>query len=108
VSEQASACKACGRPFKRTLKQNAFLHAEPFPKQAKAWGESVERAKLICMGAFWGWEPVTIKGVPVLLPEKAHTSDMTVAETNLFIEWLVPWAAQEHGVEIILPDEFAA
>lgn len=104
--ERVSECKTCRRPFKRTLKQNAFLHAEPFPKLARAWGESVERAKLICMGAFWGWEPVSVKGQRVFLPVKAHTSDMTVQETNTFIDWLIPWALTEHGVEIHTPDEW--
>lgn len=101
--DPVSFCKACQRPFKRTLRQNAYWHAEPFLKLAEAWGESVDRAKLICMGTFWGWEPVTIKGVPILLPVKVHTSDMTVKEGTVFLDWLIPWAAQEHGVEIFPP-----
>jgi hypothetical protein len=88
---------------KRTSEQNAFLHAEPFPKLAAKWGESVARAKLICMGEFWGWEPCAVSGA--LLPVKAHTSDMTVTECTTFIDWLIPWAAVEHGVEITSPQE---
>jgi hypothetical protein len=106
TGEQISVCKACRRPFKRTSKQNAYLHAEPFPKLAKAWGESVERVKLICMGQFWGFEPTRVKGIQMFLPVKSHTSDMTVAETATFIDWLIPWAAEEHGVEIHTPDEW--
>lgn len=102
----ATHCHACGRPFKRTLKQNAYLHAEPFFKLAKAWGESVDRAKLICMGAFWGWQTVTVHGMPVTLPVKVHTSEMTKEECTVFLDWLIPWAAEEHGVEIRLPDEW--
>lgn len=94
---------------RRSLDQNAYLHAEPFPKLAKAWGESVTRTKLICMGAFWGWEPVNVGGnIKVLLPVKAHTSDMTVEECTTFIDWLLPWALEEHGVEIRLPNEWQA
>lgn len=104
--EQVSVCKACRRPFKRTPKQNAWLHVEPFPKLAQAWGESIERTKLICMGEFWGYEPTNVKGQRVFLPVKVHTSDMTVPETTTFIDWLVPWAMREHGVEIFLPDEW--
>jgi hypothetical protein len=89
---------------KRTLKQNAFWHAEPFFKLAQAWGESVARAKLICMGEFWGWEPCKVTGH--MLPVKAHTSDMTVEEGTTFLDWLIPWAAEEHNVEIRLPDEW--
>jgi hypothetical protein len=91
---------------KRSLDQNSYLHAEPFPKLAAKWGESVDRTKLICMAEFWGWEPVTVKGVRAFLPVKSHTSDMTVQECTLFINWLIPWAAQEHSVEIALPDEW--
>lgn len=106
VREQVSICKACRRPFRRTDRQNRYWHAEPFLKLAEAWGESVERAKLIAMGTFWGWEPVTIKGMPILLPVKVHTSQMTVKEGTVFLDWLIPWAAQEHGVSILLPDEW--
>lgn len=91
-------------PRKRSLDQNAYLHAEPFPALAKAWGESVARTKLICMGQFWGWEPCRVTGA--VLPVKAHTSDMTVAECTTFIDWLIPWALTEHGVEIHTPDEW--
>ena len=105
--DPVSFCKTCRRPFKRTKKQNAYLHAEPFVKLAKAWGESIERTKLIWMGAFWGFEPTRVKGMQVFLPVKAHTSDMTVAEMNVFIDWLIPWAAQEHDVQIMLPEEWS-
>ena len=106
VREQVSVCKTCQRPFTRTRKQNAYWHAEPFLKLAKAWGESVDRAKLICMGEFWGWEPVSVKGVRMFLPVKVHTSDMTVEEGTTFLDWLIPWAADEHGVQIHTPDEW--
>lgn len=86
----------------RTLKQNAYWHAEPFLKLAKAFGCSVDHAKLVTMGTFWGWEKVQGHDVPV----KAHTSDMTVEEGTLFLDWLIPWAAEEHGVQILLPDEW--
>lgn len=90
----------------RSLDQNAYLHAEPFPKLAKEWGESIARTKLICMGEFWGWE--MSKATRVLLPAKAHTSDMSVEECTTFIDWLIPWALTEHGVEIDLPEQWEA
>ena len=89
---------------RRSLDQNAYLHAEPFPKLSAAWGESITRTKLICMGEFWGWEPC--KATRAYLPVKAHTSDMTVEECTTFIDWLIPWAAEEHGVEIQLPEDW--
>jgi hypothetical protein len=89
---------------KRSLDQNAYLHAEPFPKLAKQWGESIARTKLICMVVFWGTEPCKLTGTH--LPVKAHTSDMTVEECTLFIDWLIPWAITEHGVDVTAPDEW--
>jgi hypothetical protein len=106
VREQVSVCKSCRRPFKRTDKQNRYIHAEPFLKLAKKWGESIARTKLICMGEFWGYEPVAVKGVHLFLPVKAHTSNMTVEETSLFLDWLIPWALQEHDVVIKSADEW--
>lgn len=88
----------------RSLDQNAYLHAEPFPALARKWGESIDRTKLICMGEFWGWEPCKV--TRCYLPVKAHTSDMTVEECTLFIDWLLPWALTEHGVEIHTPEEW--
>lgn len=104
--EQVSVCKACRRPFKRTGRQNRYWHAEPFLKLAEAMGESVDRVKLLTMGEFWGWENRSIGGRVVTLPVKAHTSDMTVKEGTVFLDWLIPWAAEEYGVEIHTPDEW--
>lgn len=104
-------CRHCGAEWgeidptsghrKRSDAQNRYLHKEPFPKMAAKFGESVARTKLILMGEFWGYEPCKVTGV--LLPVKVHTSEMTVAETTTFIDWLIPWALMEHGVEIDLP-----
>lgn len=101
VREQVSFCKACRRPFKRTLAMNRYWHAEPFLKLAAGWGCSVADAKLVAMGSFWGWKVVQGKEVPV----RSHTSEMTVKEGNVFLEWLVPFAA-EQGIEILLPNEW--
>ena len=102
----ATHCHACGRAFKRTNKQNAYWHAEPFLKLAKKWGMSVNHAKLTCMGEFWGWRTVTVGPVTVHLPIKVHTSDMTKEEGTVFLDWLISWAAEAHGVQIRLPDEW--
>jgi hypothetical protein len=104
--EQVSFCKVCRRPFKRTLRMNRYWHAEPFLKLAEKWGESVDRAKLICMGEFWGWQTVRVGDVEAVLPVKVHTSDMTVKEGLVFLQWLIPWAAEKHSVEIHTPDEW--
>lgn len=80
---------------------NRYWHAEPFLKLAEGWGCSVDDAKLVAMGTFWGWK--TVRGYQV--PERAHTSQMTVKEGTVFLEWLIPFAA-EQGIEIFLPHEW--
>jgi hypothetical protein len=103
-------CRHCGGDLsddalpgsrQRSSAQNRYMHKEPFPKLAAKFGESIGRTKLILMGEFWGYEPCRVTGV--LLPVKCHTADMTVAETTTFLDWLIPWALTEHGVEIDLP-----
>lgn len=90
---------------KRSLDQNAYLHTHPFPLLAEHFGDSIEGVKLDLMGQCWGWKtsPVTGREMPV----KPRTSEMTVDECTFFIDWLIPWAATEHGVLIPLPSEAA-
>lgn len=89
----------------RSLDQNAYLHAEPFPKLARHFGCSVEQVKHDLMGECFGW--VESKIAPGrLVPFMPHTSQMTVKQCTFFIDWLIPWALTEHGVSITLPDEW--
>ena len=85
----------------RSLDQNAYLHAHPFPLLAEHFGYSVPEVKFVLMGECWGWKKVNGKDIPV----KPSTSDMTVEECTYFIDWLIPWAAVNHGVAIPLPNE---
>lgn len=87
----------------RSQDMNKYLHAVPFPILAEYFGDSIEGTKLDLMGECFGWKksPTTGRDVPV----KPHTSDMTVEESTFFVDWLIPWAAQQHGVVIPLPKE---
>src|SRR6185312_1630102 len=69
----------------RTLPQNAYLHAVPFPILAQHFGCSVTEVKRDLMGECWGWKtsPVTGQQVPV----RDHTADMNVEDCNFFIDW---------------------
>lgn len=91
---------------KRSLDQNAYIHAVPVPILAEHFGESVGDMKLILMGECWGWrfDPLAGREIPI----KAHTSDMTVEECTYFIDWVIPWAMVNHGVDIPLPHEAEA
>lgn len=94
------------RRAQRSLDQNAYLHGVPFPILADHFGNTIEEMKYALMGECWGWklEKATGREVPV----KAHTSRMTVEECSHFIEWLIPWAMINHGVQIPLPGEAEA
>lgn len=88
----------------RSIDQNAFLHAEPFPKLAKHFGVSVEQVKHDLMGECFGWIRSKVTGREV--PFMPSTSQMTVDQCTFFIDWLLAWAPQEHGVEILAPDDW--
>lgn len=95
---------------RRSLDQNAYAHAVPFPMIAEEWGEDIETTKLLLLGECFGWRD-TRDGHRI--PMKPHTSGLTVEEFSHFIEWMVWWAAQprnvcEHGFAIPLPGEVAA
>lgn len=92
---------------KRSLDQNAYLHAVPFPIIAEYVGCSVEDIKYDLMGEKWGWKESPLRANH-MIPVKPSTSAMTVEECTEFIEWLIPFAAQKFGCVIPLPSEWAA
>lgn len=89
----------------RTLDQNAYLHAVPFPILAEYFGLSVEETKYALMGEKFGWIDNPLGGP--LIPVKPSTASMTVEECTDFIEWLIPWAHEKWNVSIPLPNEDA-
>jgi hypothetical protein len=96
-------------PFRpqRSLDQNAYLHAVPFPIIAEYVGCSVEDIKYDLMGEKWGWKESAINSNR-MVPVKPSTSSMTTAECSEFIEWLIPFANEKFGLSIPYPDEAAA
>lgn len=91
----------------RSLDQNAYLHAGPFPVLAEELGyESIEDLKLALMGEKWGYrlDPISGREFPI----KPHTSSMTVDECSEFIEWLVVWSQTVHNIRVPLPGESEA
>lgn len=86
---------------KRSLDQNAFIHAVPIPMVAEKIGESINDTKLLMMGEKWGWHMVRGYNLPV----KGHTSEMSTTECAEFIEWAPMWAMTEFGLFIPLPNE---
>lgn len=90
---------------KRSLDMNAYLHCEtgPFRLLAEHFGEDMAGVKYALMGECFGWVHSEAAGRDV--PVKAHTSEMTIEESAYFVDWVIPWAAQNHGVLIPLPSE---
>ena len=93
---------------KRSLDQNAYWHAVPFPLLQEALGyDSVEDLKLALMGECWGYHLDKVSGRE--LPIKPHTSSMSTEEGAHFTEWLVRFGAQlPTPVLIPLPNEAVA
>jgi hypothetical protein len=85
---------------KRSLKQNAFLHAaiKPF---ADHCGYTVEELKLALLGECFGYHQVN----GVTLPVKLHTADLSTQEFCDITELLMQKAAEEN-ILILAPDEF--
>lgn len=89
----------------RSIDQNAYLHAGPFPILAEHCGNTLAEIKFELMGACWGWKTLQSGHV---VPVKIHTADMTVEECTKFIDWLMPFALETFGVQLPLPHEVAA
>lgn len=90
---------------KRSIDMNAYLHSAtgPFRLLAEHFGDDIEGVKYDLMGECFGWVKGPVSGK--LIPAKAHSSDMTREESAYFVDWVIPWAAKNHGVLIPLPKE---
>ena len=91
------------RQSQRSLDQNAYLHGVVFKLLAEHFGDSVQGVKHDLMGECWGWTVSKVRGQPI--PIRLHTSEMSTTDCAYFIDWVIPWAATEHGVMIPLPNE---
>lgn len=90
---------------KRSLDMNAYLHAStgPFRLLADHFGEDMTGIKTALAGECFGW--IYSKAAGREVPIKPHTSEWTIEESKYFVDWVIPWAATEHGVIIPLPGE---
>ncbi len=85
----------------RSIDQNKYWHAVPFPILAEYWGEDIETAKLLVLGECFGWKETH----GVRIPIKPSSSALTTEEGSHLTEWIPPWAMREFGVDIPLPRE---
>lgn len=86
---------------KRSLKQNAWLHAAIKPL-ADHIGSKTEELKLDLLGLTFGWQE-TRNGAK--LPNIMHTSELDTEQFGQLMDTLLEEAAKEQIV-ILLPDEF--
>jgi hypothetical protein len=89
----------------RSLDMNAYLHSDtgPFRLLGEHFGEDMTGIKYSLMGECFGW--VYSKAAGREVPIKAHTSEMSAEDSKFFVDWVIPWAAANHGVSIPLPRE---
>ena len=86
---------------KRSLDQNAYMHAEPFLKLAEHLGYSISEVKLVLLGECFGYHMLAGREYPI----KPSTSDLKVEECSQFIEWMPQWAWEQFELHIQLPDD---
>ena len=94
----------CEYRKKRSLDQNSYIHAVPFPIFIDYTGNSLEEIKAILCGLFIGTEKVTILGEEIERPIKT-TSQMNTLEMTKFIEWM-QWFGSTHNLRIPSPNEW--
>ena len=90
---------------RRSLEQNAYIHAVPFKIIADNTGNSIEDIKEFLCGEYMGWIEYEVMGKMKSRPTKT-TSQMTSTEMTGFIDWLQWWASSNLNLIIPAPNEW--
>lgn len=89
---------------RRSLDQNAFLHAVPLRILCDHTGYSIDDMKDYLLGEAFGWRDSEVFGSKRQYPVR-RSSSLTRKEFTWFLEWIESWAAQTVGVIIPRPNE---
>jgi hypothetical protein len=89
---------------RRSLDQNAFLHAVPLRIISEETGHSIEDMKEYLLGEAFGWQDSKVFGHEVQRPVK-RSSELTTKEFSWFLEWIESWAANTLGLILPRPNE---
>lgn len=89
---------------KRSLNQNAFLHAVPLKIICDHTGYDIEDMKTYLLGTAYGWEEYRMFGETRKRPMK-RSHELKTDEFNWFLEWIEAWAARELQLAIPKPNE---
>ncbi len=90
---------------KRSLDQNRYIHAVPFPIMMEHTGYTLDELKRELCGLFMGTEKYEIFGEERERPIKT-TSQMTTKEMTDFIEWLQWFGSSRLNLRIPSPNEW--
>lgn len=87
----------------RSLEQNSYWWAVPVEIMADYMGEERTATHYALLGECFGyhWSEHLKRHVP----NKGSSSALTVEEFSQLIEWCPPWALENFGVSIPLPNE---
>lgn len=89
---------------RRSLDQNAFLHAVPLRLLADATGHEIKDLKEYLLGEAFGWQDSEIFGSKVQRPMK-RSSELNTKEFSWFLDWIESWASQTLGIILPRPNE---
>jgi len=89
---------------RRSLDQNAFLHAVPLRILSEETGYTLEEMKEYLLGEAFGWKDSEVFGHSVQRPMK-RSSELTRKEFSWFLEWIESWAANTLGITVPRPNE---
>lgn len=90
---------------KRSLSQNAYIHAVPLAAIASASGHSLDEIKEYLCGERFGWEEYEMFGTRKQRPLR-RTSDLDTKEMSDFIDWMLWWGSENLNLYIPTPGEY--
>ena len=90
---------------KRSLEQNAFIHAVPLKIISEHTGMEVDDLKSYLLGKAFGFVEFEIFGERRKRPAK-RSSELTTGEFSYWMEFIEAWSAQELQLIIPRPNEY--
>lgn len=89
---------------KRSLEQNAFLHAVPLRMIADFTGHDIDDMKDFLLGEAFGWQEYEVFGQLRRKPMK-RSSQLNAEQFNFFLDFIESWAAEALDMVIPKPNE---
>jgi hypothetical protein len=90
---------------RRSLDQNAYIHAVPLKIISEHTGYSMDEIKEYLCGEFTGWEEHEVFGKKKVRP-RLTTSQMNTKQMTDFIEWMQWFASSTLNLRIPSPNEY--